>query len=915
MVLFLRGNKNSEPEKKTNAFFGKTVNIKETKDYSDYSNHQLFNQFKSIHWKSKTVDEKIAILQEIENREAEEHNRPPAKVVQCYSNNLGGYIYRTNVIEVKLVNNQFEVLDSLFHESEHANQYRAPINEVSFSENDRKLMKIEDMTSADGYKSHYKKYENQLYDLMTSEIDANNAAFEKVSSLKKEYIDEKNYKKYLKDRKSYFNKVENESNLKSSMKREALLDTIYGAYVRNEISEKEYQDLQQLITSDKNYDHCAERRTKINEALRDINPRNEESIKSLSLKGISENDDLREARHIINSILQTNDDDFETEDVNNTTSLNNLSEDYSGKQTFDSTQPASQNEFDYHQISFNDSKIEKASESQIAAKQMLTAYMFEHNYGRADYAEYSQDPFWRQLHMAAYPDSELPPLRSPINDNKIEKASESQIAAKQMLTAYMFEHNYGRADYAEYSQDPFWRQLHMAAFPDSELPPLRSPNAYYDLKAKSVSEVPEETNDTDKKKEVEEDTKVEETTDVEVESKEREVEEQIKSEETGAKEVESEEAEAEEETEAEEVETEKVESEESVAEEETEAEEVKTEEVESEEVESEEVESEDAEAEEETEAEEVETEEVESEESEAEEETEEVESEEAEAEEETEAEEVETEEVESEEAETEEETEAEEVETEEVESEEAEAEEETEAEEVETEEVESEEAEAEEETEAEEVETEEVESEEVEAEEETEAEEVETEEVESEESEVEEETEAEEVETEEVESEEVEAEEEIETEEVETEEVESEETKVEETEAEKETEVEQAETEEVESEEIESEEEIETEDIDFGEEEATEEIESEDIDSAMYEDDNEEYEDLNYEEDSTMLEDLDNTEDVTEMEDNSEMIDDLGESEDMDSSMSDSYDYSSSSGEDISSDGGGMDSDAGMDME
>ena len=787
MVLFLRGNKNSEPEKKTNAFFGKTVNIKETKDYSDYSNHQLFNQFKSIHWKSKTVDEKIAILQEIENREAEEHNRPPAKVVQCYSNNLGGYIYRTNVIEVKLVNNQFEVLDSLFHESEHANQYRAPINEVSFSENDRKLMKIEDMTSADGYKSHYKKYENQLYDLMTSEIDANNAAFEKVSSLKKEYIDEKNYKKYLKDRKSYFNKVENESNLKSSMKREALLDTIYGAYVRNEISEKEYQDLQQLITSDKNYDHCAERRTKINEALRDINPRNEESIKSLSLKGISENDDLREARHIINSILQTNDDDFETEDVNNTTSLNNLSEDYSGKQTFDSTQPASQNEFDYHQISFNDSKI--------------------------------------------------------------EKASESQIAAKQMLTAYMFEHNYGRADYAEYSQDPFWRQLHMAAFPDSELPPLRSPNAYYDLKAKSVSEVPEETNDTDKKKEVEEDTKVEETTDVEVESKEREVEEQIKSEETGAKEVESEEAEAEEETEAEEVETEKVESEESVAEEETEAEEV------------------------------------------------------------------ETEEVESEEAETEEETEAEEVETEEVESEEAEAEEETEAEEVETEEVESEEAEAEEETEAEEVETEEVESEEVEAEEETEAEEVETEEVESEESEVEEETEAEEVETEEVESEEVEAEEEIETEEVETEEVESEETKVEETEAEKETEVEQAETEEVESEEIESEEEIETEDIDFGEEEATEEIESEDIDSAMYEDDNEEYEDLNYEEDSTMLEDLDNTEDVTEMEDNSEMIDDLGESEDMDSSMSDSYDYSSSSGEDISSDGGGMDSDAGMDME
>lgn len=57
------------------------------------------------------------------------------------------------------------------------------------------------------------------------------------------------------------------------------------------------------------------------------------------------------------------------------------------------------------------------------------------------------------------------------------------------------------------------------------------------------------------------------------------------------------------------------------------------------------------------------------------------------------------------------------------------------------------------------------------------------------------------------------------------------------------------------------------------------------------------------------------TEDVIEMEDSSEMIDDLGKNEDMDSSMSDSCDYSSLSSDELSSDGGGMDSDAGMDME
>lgn len=51
------------------------------------------------------------------------------------------------------------------------------------------------------------------------------------------------------------------------------------------------------------------------------------------------------------------------------------------------------------------------------------------------------------------------------------------------------------------------------------------------------------------------------------------------------------------------------------------------------------------------------------------------------------------------------------------------------------------------------------------------------------------------------------------------------------------------------------------------------------------------------------------------MEDSSEMIDDLGKNEDMDSSMSDSYDYSSLSSDEMSSDGGGIGSDAGMDME
>lgn len=40
------------------------------------------------------------------------------------------------------------------------------------------------------------------------------------------------------------------------------------------------------------------------------------------------------------------------------------------------------------------------------------------------------------------------------------------------ISDYMNAHNYGPDDFATYSQGPVWRELHSAAFPDDELPPL-----------------------------------------------------------------------------------------------------------------------------------------------------------------------------------------------------------------------------------------------------------------------------------------------------------------------------------------------------------------------------------------------------------------------------------------------------------
>jgi hypothetical protein len=56
--------------------------------------------------------------------------------------------------------------------------------------------------------------------------------------------------------------------------------------------------------------------------------------------------------------------------------------------------------------------------------------------------------------------------------------SDVQTDAFTELSNYMNSHNYGRDDFAEYSQDPEWRALHSKAFPDYNLPPLDNEQAH-----------------------------------------------------------------------------------------------------------------------------------------------------------------------------------------------------------------------------------------------------------------------------------------------------------------------------------------------------------------------------------------------------------------------------------------------------
>lgn len=276
---------NKYHDKKCGLFFGKKIQKQLHIDYSQYSVKDLFFEFKSENWSSRLDENKIATLQELEKREAASHNREVAKVVQINSGsgNLGGYDSGTNTIYIRLTNNQFEVLDTLFHESEHANQSRASIENVNFSENDKKLMRIEGMISSNGSKTHYDKYNTPLYEVMTSELDANNAAIEKMSSLKEEFKDEVKYQMYLEERQNYYAILSDKISLNADKKDAALLDTVESAYIRYELSEEEYNDLQNMIKKE-SYDMCEKRSLEICESISQTNIQDKTNIENLSLE-------------------------------------------------------------------------------------------------------------------------------------------------------------------------------------------------------------------------------------------------------------------------------------------------------------------------------------------------------------------------------------------------------------------------------------------------------------------------------------------------------------------------------------------------------------------------------------------------------------------------------------------------------
>lgn len=91
-------------------------------------------------------------------------------------------------------------------------------------------------------------------------------------------------------------------------------------------------------------------------------------------------------------------------------------------------------------------------------------------------------------------DSEFEPSETYTPSDVSGSQEASELTPMQQLSNYMNEHNYGKNDYAEYSQDPEWQRLHDAVFDDSpaEIMDGSNDDAYHAVPGRHGDLTPEE---------------------------------------------------------------------------------------------------------------------------------------------------------------------------------------------------------------------------------------------------------------------------------------------------------------------------------------------------------------------------------------------------------------------------------------
>lgn len=219
------------------------------KNYSRLNDKKLLSNFRSENWNNLNANDRGRILQEVENRNAVEQERSPCTVKPVLGKEHYGCYYPTrNTIEVNIENNiknkdgslkqnnSYQVLDTIYHEGEHAHQMNCVKNNIvppqGLPKTTRDMCEVEN--SGDNYKGVIS------YSNCTCEIDSNNAAIKKVLESKELFKGDHKFNDYIEERNMHFENIKNKDIRQVRMQQN---EAVYRAYSCGDIDLKKHDEI------------------------------------------------------------------------------------------------------------------------------------------------------------------------------------------------------------------------------------------------------------------------------------------------------------------------------------------------------------------------------------------------------------------------------------------------------------------------------------------------------------------------------------------------------------------------------------------------------------------------------------------------------------------------------------------------
>ena len=243
-------------------------------DYSNLSDDELLDTFRSEKWGNLDENHRVAVFQEMENRSAAEQGRNPAQVVSMNEPGYhGGYTDVNNQIKIDVTNDSsYESLDTYLHESNHAYQsYCIQIGEGNYDEHTLSMMQAEMARDERGSLYNYRTGGID-YAVQCNELDSNNRAAAFMLAQENRFGNDPEYQAYMQNRENgYYSAVSTYLEQHGSQRTAMQQDQAYTAYVRGDISESQFNAINENLNSGQFIDSPAEECIRLNESISELN--------------------------------------------------------------------------------------------------------------------------------------------------------------------------------------------------------------------------------------------------------------------------------------------------------------------------------------------------------------------------------------------------------------------------------------------------------------------------------------------------------------------------------------------------------------------------------------------------------------------------------------------------------------------